>query len=104
MSIFGLFGAHHEAKAAEVYGMQKVEPHHKASLTHEVIAGAAAFEAARKYEQHCAANGKPDNHALAKELFAGFLGAELDKLVETKGLDWIDKEKAQGHGMSFFNF
>ncbi|KAJ3275645.1 hypothetical protein HDV01_007648 [Terramyces sp. JEL0728] len=94
----------HQNNNAMVYGTNEFEPHHKASLTHEVVAGAAAFEAARLYEQHCAAQGKPQSHALAKELFAGFLGAELDKLVETKGMDWIDKKKAHEHGLTFFNF
>ena len=29
--------------------------------------------------------GKQVNHALAKELLAGFVGSEVDKLAETKG-------------------
>lgn len=36
-------------------------------------------------------NGKPANHALAKEIIAGIAGAEADKLFETKGLDFIDR-------------
>ncbi|KAF9356308.1 hypothetical protein BGX26_005456 [Mortierella sp. AD094] len=68
---------------------------HKATWSHELIAGAAAFEAARAYEQHVAQNGKPDSHALAKELFAGFAGIATDRLIETKGLDFIDREKAK---------
>ncbi|CRK26369.1 hypothetical protein BN1708_018238, partial [Verticillium longisporum] len=40
---------------------------------------------------------KPVHHAFAKELLAGFAGAEVDKLVETKGLDYIDREKAKRH-------
>jgi hypothetical protein len=31
------------------------------------------------------------------EIFSGFLGAGIDKLVETKGLDFIDKQKAKKH-------
>ncbi|KAG1754070.1 uncharacterized protein EDB91DRAFT_1101464 [Suillus paluster] len=69
---------------------------HEASLSHELLGGAVAFEAARAYEQHCAKNGKPDNHALAKELFAGFAGAALDRVAETKGADmWSDHQKKQ---------
>jgi hypothetical protein len=49
----------------------------------------------RAYENHQSANGKPASHAFAKELLAGFAGAEVDKLAETKGLDWIDREKAK---------
>ena len=40
-------------------------------------AGAAAFYAMRKYEEHCASEGKPQSHALAKELVAGIVAAEV---------------------------
>ncbi|KAK0549542.1 hypothetical protein OC845_003080 [Tilletia horrida] len=68
----------------QVYGDQ-----HEGKLSHEVLAGGAAFEAMRAYEKHEEANGKPENHQLAKELVAGFAGAEVDKLFETKGLDYL---------------
>ncbi|KAH9938057.1 uncharacterized protein B0H18DRAFT_1090933 [Fomitopsis serialis] len=68
---------------------------HKAELSHELIAGAASYEAAKAYEKHVAANGKPTSHAEAKELLAGFAGAFVDRLVETKGLDFVDREKAK---------
>ncbi|KAI5480706.1 hypothetical protein MNV49_007633 [Pseudohyphozyma bogoriensis] len=80
-----------EAQAAQ----QVRSGEHKSSWTHELIAGAAAFEAAKAYEKHEEANGKVENHQFAKELFAGFVGAETDKLVETHGLDFIDREKAK---------
>ncbi|KAJ7228594.1 hypothetical protein GGX14DRAFT_613755 [Mycena pura] len=70
-------------------------PEHKAKLSHEVLAAAAAYEAAKKYEEHCAANGKPDSHAKAKELIAAFSAAFVDRMVETKGLDEIDTVKAK---------
>lgn len=35
------------------------------------------------------------SHAFAKELLAGFAGAEVDKLAETKGEDWFDREEAK---------
>lgn len=35
------------------------------------------------------------SHQFAKELLAGFAGAEVDKLAETKGADYIDREKAK---------
>ena len=41
--------------------------------------------------------GKPVSHQFAKELLAGFAGAEVDKLAETKGMDWVDREKAKHH-------
>ncbi|KAG5651638.1 hypothetical protein H0H81_007981 [Sphagnurus paluster] len=62
-----------------------------------MIAGAASYEAARAYEQHCAANGNPGTHAEAKEIFAGFAGAFVDRLVETKGMDYIDRKKVEHH-------
>jgi len=68
---------------------------HKAELGHELLGAAAAYEAAKAYEKHVAANGKPDSHAEAKELIAGFAGAFIDRMVETKGLDFVDKEKAK---------
>ena len=40
-------------------------------------------------------SGKQVNHAFAKELLAGFAGAEVDKLAETKGEDAWDREKAK---------
>lgn len=70
---------------------------HKASWTHELLGGAAAFEAMKLYEDQQAKNGKPDSHALAKEILAGIAGAEIDKLFETKGLDALDKHKAKTH-------
>ena len=60
--------------------------------------------------------GKTVKHQFAKELLAGFVGGEVDKLVEvpqpaccngtadanigkqTKGLDWVDAEKAKHQG------
>lgn len=35
------------------------------------------------------------NHQFAKELLAGFAGAEVDKIAETKGEDYFDREKAK---------
>jgi len=36
-------------------------------------------------------SGQPVQHAFAKELLAGFAGAEADRLFETKGLDFLDR-------------
>ncbi|KAG8875790.1 hypothetical protein FRB97_004730, partial [Tulasnella sp. 331] len=41
---------------------------HKAKLSHELIAGAAALEAARAWEHHKAKNGEPPKHQHAKEI------------------------------------
>ncbi|KAJ5994380.1 hypothetical protein N7451_010104 [Penicillium sp. IBT 35674x] len=72
-------------------------PEHEAKFSHELLAGAASFAAARAYENHVAQNGQPPNHAMAKELLAGFAGAFIDREVETKGLDFVDREKAKRH-------
>ncbi|OCH94096.1 cipC protein [Obba rivulosa] len=79
---------------AQAYDQVTNAPH-KAELSHELIAAAASYEAAKAYERHCEANGKPASHAEAKELLAGVAGAFVDRFVETKGLDWVDKEKAK---------
>ncbi|KAL8822388.1 MAG: hypothetical protein Q9191_006878, partial [Dirinaria sp. TL-2023a] len=76
----------------DVYG-QDGQPDNQATFTGEALGGAAGFEAMRKYEQHEEANGKPENHKLAKEILAGFAGAEADRLVQTKGEDFYDREK-----------
>jgi len=60
-----------------------------------LLGGAVAYEAAKAYEDHVAANGHPDSHAKAKEIFAGIAGAFIDREVESKGLDFIDKRKAK---------
>ncbi|KAB8202563.1 Protein of unknown function DUF3759 [Aspergillus parasiticus SU-1] len=70
---------------------------HQAKLSHELIAGAASFEAMKAYNDHCEKNGKPQSHETAKELLAGFAGAFIDREVETKGFDFIDREKAKHH-------
>ena len=35
---------------------------------------------------------------MAKELLAGAVGAFVDREVETRGLDFIDREEAKRHG------
>ncbi|KAJ4487970.1 hypothetical protein J3R30DRAFT_873339 [Lentinula aciculospora] len=84
---------HHESDEASAYEEVQNSPH-KAELSHQLIAAAASYEAAKAYEKHCAENGKPDSHAKAKELIAAFSGAFIDHIIETKGLDFIDKQKA----------
>ena len=39
--------------------------------------------------------GETVDHGTAKELLAAFAAGETDKLCETKGLDFIDREKAK---------
>ncbi|KAE9371887.1 hypothetical protein N431DRAFT_410969 [Stipitochalara longipes BDJ] len=66
-----------------------------ASISHELLASAAAFAAAKAYENHVAENGKPSSHEFAKELLAGFAGAAVDREAETRGVDLDDREKAK---------
>ncbi|CAF1050979.1 unnamed protein product [Adineta ricciae] len=81
------------------YGYDQPQPHHKASWTHELIGGAAGFAAMKAYEDHCRREGQHVSHAFMKEMLAGFAAAEVDKLFETKGLDFLDREKAKRHAI-----
>ncbi|KAF2206819.1 hypothetical protein CERZMDRAFT_115553 [Cercospora zeae-maydis SCOH1-5] len=74
---------------------QAYDSDNKAELSHEILAGGASFFAMKKFEDHQRSEGKPVSHAFAKELLGGFAGAEIDRLAETKGADWIDREKAK---------
>ncbi|PIG79327.1 cipC-like antibiotic response protein [Aspergillus arachidicola] len=60
----------------KVYGQEK----HEGKLSHELIAGAASFEAMKAWEDRQRKEGKP-----------------VDRLIETKGLDAIDAHKAKKH-------
>ncbi|KIY71469.1 hypothetical protein CYLTODRAFT_418864 [Cylindrobasidium torrendii FP15055 ss-10] len=86
----------HDSDQAQAYEEVTNAPH-KATFSHELIAGAASYEAAKAYEKHCEENGKPASHAEAKELLAGFAGAFIDRMVETKGLEGFDRAKAHHH-------
>ena len=37
--------------------------------------------------------GVAENHTVAKDLLAGIAAGEVDKLAETKGENWYDREK-----------
>jgi len=74
------------------WGNGDFEEKHKASKLDEVLAGGASYAAARKYENTYDPNG---NHKEAKEVLAGFAGAFVDHEFESRGLDFIDSEKAK---------
>ncbi|KAE8316007.1 hypothetical protein BDV41DRAFT_574387 [Aspergillus transmontanensis] len=78
----------------DAYEQVKEAPH-QAELSHELITAAASYEAAKAYESHVAAYGKPTSHEQAKEILAAVTGAFIDRTVETKGLGYIDAEKAK---------
>ncbi|KAE8362642.1 hypothetical protein BDV27DRAFT_16272 [Aspergillus caelatus] len=89
------FGDDHDNARAhqEVNGTEG----HQGHWSHQVIGGAAAYEAMKAYNDHEAKNGKPQSHTKAKEIGAGLAAAAVERLFETKGLDFIDKEKAKYH-------
>ncbi|CAF1314660.1 unnamed protein product, partial [Didymodactylos carnosus] len=49
----------------------------------------------KAYEDHVRRTGEQVSHPFMKELLAGFAAAEVDRLIETKGLDFIDRERAK---------
>ncbi|KAF7342044.1 hypothetical protein MVEN_01791700 [Mycena venus] len=85
----------HDSEEATAWNTANAPETHKAKLTHELIAAAASYEAARAYEKHVEKNGKPASHDEAKALLAGLTGGFVDRLVETKGLSEIDTIKAK---------
>jgi len=82
-----------DSDQAQAY--QQTQDDNQASLSHEVIAGAASYEAMKAYENHCNTNGDPGSHEKAKEILAGFTGAFVDREAETRGMNEWDKEKAK---------
>ena len=68
-------------------------PRHE--ITHELLAGAAGFEAMRMYEHHREREGIPEHHELAKELLAGFAAAEIDKHFERGHYGHLDRREAR---------
>jgi len=91
--IMGWYGDDHDNTQA--YNSYNDAPKHQSHVSHELIAAAASYEAAKAYEQHKEKNGQPVNHAKAKEIAAGLAGAFIDKQFETHGLDFLDKQKAK---------
>ncbi|KAI7869393.1 hypothetical protein BDF14DRAFT_1784544 [Spinellus fusiger] len=65
---------------------EKVYKQKKASLSHELLAAAAAFEAVSAWEKKQEANGEPMRHSLGKKLIASLAAAELVKLYEERGV------------------
>ena len=76
MGFFDMMGA--QDAYGQVYDNQR-PPH---EVTHELLAGAAGFEAMRMYEHHREREGIVEHHELGKELLAGFAAAEIDKHFE----------------------
>lgn len=88
----GLFSHHHARDAYDqVYGGGR--PHHE--VTHELLAGAAGFEAMRLYERHREREGIPEHHKLAKELLASFVAAEIDRHFESGRYQHLSRHEAR---------
>ena len=69
---------------------------HQAKFSHELLAGAASYEAFKHFENHQRNEARAVSHGFAKDVLAGFVGAEVDKLAERKGLeDWQRHEAKQ---------
>ncbi|KAK5113433.1 hypothetical protein LTR85_010861 [Meristemomyces frigidus] len=64
-------------------------------FSHELLAGGASFAAMKVFEDRQRSEGKTVNHQFAKEMLAGIAGGEVDKLCETKGADYVDRERAK---------
>ncbi|EEP79518.1 conserved hypothetical protein [Uncinocarpus reesii 1704] len=106
--VFG-WGESHEAQK-QVYGNE-----HDPKFSHELLAGAASFEGFKLFEDHqrkkgkstlefpfksMTANaafreGKQMSHQFAKELLAGFVGAEMDKMAQKRKMDPQQHEDAR---------
>ncbi|PQE08021.1 hypothetical protein CJF30_00011188 [Rutstroemia sp. NJR-2017a BBW] len=85
-----------------MFGFGEAQEHYEnaqnedtASWGHEAIAGAAGFGAMKMFEERQRKEGKPVSHQFAKELLAGFASAEVDKLAETKGEDWVREHRVR---------
>ena len=56
---------------------------HEAKFSHELVAGAASFEAMKVFENHQRQDGQAVSHGTAKELLAAFAGAEVGKAASS---------------------
>ncbi|KOC15317.1 cipC-like antibiotic response protein [Aspergillus flavus AF70] len=80
---------------AENAHQQVQEGQHEGHLSHDLIAGAAAFTGMKAWEDHQRKEGKEVSHSTAKQVIAGLAAAGVTRLVETKGLNAIDEHKAK---------
>jgi hypothetical protein len=62
-----------------------------------LVAGGAAFAGFKAFEDHQRKEGKPVSHQFAKELLAGFAGAEVDKIVRNTHTLFYDKDILTGN-------
>ncbi|KAH7908829.1 hypothetical protein BJ138DRAFT_1115493 [Hygrophoropsis aurantiaca] len=86
---------HHDEEAEAAYNQAGVQTGHKATLSHELIAAAASFAAMKAVNEHQKKSGQAVSHETAKEIMAAAAGAFVDRVVETKGHDFFDQQKAK---------
>ncbi|MGH3169013.1 MAG: DUF3759 domain-containing protein [Trebonia sp.] len=82
-------------QAQNAYGQVYADDYPRHEVTHELLAGAAGFEAMRMYEHHRENEGITEHHELGKELIAGFAAAEVDKHFENGYYHHLDQEQAR---------
>ncbi|KAK3392025.1 hypothetical protein B0T20DRAFT_384499 [Sordaria brevicollis] len=72
------------------------EARDKPKFSHELLGGAVAFEAMHMWEKQQRREGRPVHHAVAKEALAALAAAEVDKMIEKRGLRGnVDREEAR---------
>ena len=89
MGLFDLLGA--RGAHDQVYGGAM---EHR-DVTHELLAGAAGFEAMRMYEHHREREGITEHHSLGKQMLAGLAAAEVDKHFDQGRFGHLDRHQAR---------
>ncbi|KAL0080769.1 hypothetical protein J3Q64DRAFT_1006257 [Phycomyces blakesleeanus] len=88
--------SYHEEAYNKIHAVDLPTEEHKAEWTHQFLAAAAGFGAMHAFNKNKAEKeGEEVDHHLAKELLAGLAAAAVDNLAESKGMDWVDREKAK---------
>ncbi|KAL0073486.1 carbohydrate-binding module family 13 protein [Phycomyces blakesleeanus] len=72
---------------------EKVYTEKKASLSHELLAGAAAFAAVHAWEKRQEEAGEEVHHSMTKKLLASLAAAEMVKLYEERGIEEEDDDE-----------
>ncbi|KAI7877845.1 ricin B-like lectin [Lichtheimia hyalospora FSU 10163] len=81
-------------QAAEVHRqVYQEQPEKKAHLSHQLIAGAAAFEAVKAYRRHQEAKGEEVSHGFIKQSVAALAASQIVKFAEEH--DWSSKDKEE---------
>lgn len=71
----------------------------RSKLSHDIVAGAASFEATRLFEDRHRRNGKPVSHAFARKTLIALAASEVDKLFKVKELTHLDKDQIKSEAI-----